>query len=166
MKIGERIVKNRNARPKDIDIDAIIIHKTGCGTVEGAIAWWNGANGNESSAHYIIGADGSVIRCVPEAERAWHAGVSEMDGDADVNDYSIGIEILSDGKVYNALQMAALVELTLEIMQRHPMITIPRIVGHEDICIPRIRKAGDPGSNFPWPDYRARVRAGLTRLGL
>ena len=31
------------------------------------------------SAHYIIDCDGSIIRCIPETEVAWHVGSSQVD---------------------------------------------------------------------------------------
>jgi N-acetylmuramoyl-L-alanine amidase len=38
----------------------------------------DGKNGY-GSAHYIIGQTGNVIRCIPEPERAYHCGSSQID---------------------------------------------------------------------------------------
>ncbi|PHV71881.1 hypothetical protein CS063_03140 [Sporanaerobium hydrogeniformans] len=45
----------------------------------------SGGNYIYASSHYIIGNDGTIIRCIPEKEVAYHAGK--------VNGYSIGIEL-------------------------------------------------------------------------
>ena len=49
----------------------------------------------EVSAHYIVLEDGRIVQCVPEAKRAWHAGVSSWAGEEDINSCSIGIEIIN-----------------------------------------------------------------------
>jgi N-acetyl-anhydromuramyl-L-alanine amidase AmpD len=51
----------------------------------------------ELSAHYIVLEDGRIVQCVPEANRAWHAGVSSWAGEEDINSCSIGIEIVNRG---------------------------------------------------------------------
>ena len=32
-----------------------------------------------ASAHYVIGCDGSILRCIPESEEAYHVGSSQID---------------------------------------------------------------------------------------
>src|SRR5262249_25759390 len=49
------------------------------------------------SCHYLIFEDGTVVQLVPEARRAWHAGVSAWKGETDINAHSIGIEIVNPG---------------------------------------------------------------------
>ena len=159
MKIIDRPVKNHSARPEGADIDCIVVHNTGGGTLNGAIAWWNDPESN-ASAHYLIDRNGDAYRCVPEERKAWHAGKSVFRGQENVNDFSIGIELLSDGSEYTAAQYLALHDLTIEIMQRHPYITVDRITGHEDVALPKGRKC-DPGKQFEWNDYRAAIRASL-----
>src|SRR6478735_8451211 len=55
--------------------DMILLHYTGMPDVEGAIAQLC-TPGTDVSAHYIVLEDGRIVQCVPEAKRAWHAGVS------------------------------------------------------------------------------------------
>jgi len=56
------------------------------------------------SAHYVVSAPGDpdptpgIYRLVPEARRAWHAGDSRWQGRQNLNDHSIGIEIVYDPK--------------------------------------------------------------------
>lgn len=109
------------------------------------------------SAHCLIRRDGEVVQFVPFNARAWHAGVSSFAGREKCNDYSIGIELEgSDFVAYTDEQYAALTDLTKELQQRFPFITLPRITGHQYIA--PLRKT-DPGLVFDW----VRFRSGLCR---
>ena len=76
--------------------DMILLHYTGMPDVEGAIAQLCTA-GTDVSAHYIVLEDGRIVQSVPEAKRAWHAGVASWAGEEDINSCSIGIEIVNRG---------------------------------------------------------------------
>ena len=76
--------------------DMILLHYTGMPDVEGAIARLCTA-GTDVSAHYIVLEDGRIVQCVPEAKRAWHAGVASWAGEEDINSCSIGVEIVDRG---------------------------------------------------------------------
>lgn len=112
------------------------------------------------SAHIVIRRNGEIFQYVPFHERAWHAGVSEFMGRESCNDYSIGIELEGIANrsdlLYTDQQYEVLAQLTEVIMQTYPGITMDRIVGHEDIAMPRHRKS-DPGLTFDWPRYFALV---------
>lgn len=129
------------------------------------------------SAHYLIpdprdpgwGRDDVVVlRLVPEARRAWHAGRSYWAGTTALNDSSIGIEIVNESRCetpagmnvvhdpdervcafqpYDARQIDALVALVRGILDRHPDIDPEDVVGHADITPGR---RVDPGPLFPW----------------
>ena len=49
------------------------------------------------SSHYVVDEDGAVLCLVPEARRAFHAGVSFWRGHSELNGRSIGIEIVNPG---------------------------------------------------------------------
>ena len=52
-------------------------------------------NSEKVSAHYLIDRTGTIYRLVGDAKRAWHAGLSKMpDGEEDINNFSIGIEMM------------------------------------------------------------------------
>jgi len=53
----------------------------------------------KTSAHLVIGRDGTVYQIVAFDHKAWHAGKSIWRGVANCNDYSIGIEIDNWGKL-------------------------------------------------------------------
>ncbi len=83
--------------------------------------------------HYLVARDGSAYRLVREVDVAYHAGVSEMpDGRKNVNDFSIGIEMVgTTDSGYADAQYAALSALIKDIKTRH---TIKYVVGHSDIA--------------------------------
>lgn len=123
------------------------------------------------SAHYLLPAHpqrehgkSTVYRLVPEAMRAWHAGASGWRGRSNLNDTSIGIEIVNKGftrsmlfthwQPYTAEQIAVLIPLSRDIIQRYG-IQPQDVVGHSDIAPQRKQ---DPGPLFPW---RQLAQAGI-----
>ncbi|MFY0309589.1 N-acetylmuramoyl-L-alanine amidase [Leisingera sp. D0M16] len=101
----------------------------------------------EVSAHYLIGADGTLWQMVAEEHRAWHAGAGEWRGQDDINSRSIGIELDNLGAhPFSAPQMAALEELMRGVMQRWS-IPAAGVIGHS--CMAPGRKF-DPGPRFDW----------------
>lgn len=85
------------------------------------------------STHYLIGREGAIHRLVRENNIAYHAGVSKMpDGRKNVNDFSIGIELVgTETSGYTDKQYAALNVLIADIKTRR---AIKHIVGHSDIA--------------------------------
>ncbi len=92
--IASDVIASANYGDRNMDRlpDMIVLHYTGMPDVEGAIAKLCTA-GTDVSAHYIVLEDGRIIQCVPEAKRAWHAGVAFWGGEEDINSCSIGVEI-------------------------------------------------------------------------
>ncbi|WP_455465713.1 N-acetylmuramoyl-L-alanine amidase [Bartonella sp. B39] len=192
--------------------------------------------GLKVSAHYLVPdpsektyieagfKDMRIFNLVDENERAWHAGVSSWAGRNNLNDTSIGIEIVNlatehtdyfeetylkaglkdmrgfnpvdkdkhaqhvgvhllskDSKLndkagelgsvdlvpydnevytfppYNPIQIDAVKQLALNILQRYPDIMPTDVVGHSDIAVGR---KSDPGAAFPWKElYKAGIGA-------
>lgn len=136
-------------------IDTLVLHYTGMQSGAAAIARLRDP-ASRVSAHYVVEEDGGVFRLVPEARRAWHAGVSFWRGREALNGRSIGIEIVNPGhewgyRAFPALQMAAVAELCLEVCARHG-IAARDVVGHSDIAPDRKR---DPGELFDWEGLAA-----------
>jgi len=116
-----------------------------------------------ASAHYLVpsipkikAGKPVVLQLVPESLRAWHAGASQWNGRTNLNDSSIGIEIVNlgfsesvQGKhwyPFNEAQIQLLIPLIKDIAQRY-QISPDNIVGHSDIAPQR---KYDPGPLFPW----------------
>jgi N-acetylmuramoyl-L-alanine amidase len=149
-----------NHGPRAGGVDMLVLHYTGMPSAAAALERLCSAEARVS-AHYLIEEDGTLWRLVPEERRAWHAGRSWWRGRADVNDVSIGIELVNPGhefgyRAFPEAQMAALEELCRGILARH---TIParNVVGHSDVA--PLRKQ-DPGELFDWPRL-ARAGIGL-----
>lgn len=149
---------NFGPRPDGMVIDMLVIHYTGMRT--GAAALQRLCDpAAEASAHYLIEEDGRVFRLVDEAERAWHAGVALWRGNSNINDRSIGIELVNPGHEYGYrpfpdVQMAALIGLARNALARYPILA-QNVVGHSDVA--PMRKQ-DPGELFDW---RALAAAGI-----
>ena len=107
------------------------------------------------SSHLLIRRDGQVVQFVPFNKRAWHAGVSVLEGRTRVNDFSIGIEMEgSEQGPFEEAQYRALAEATRALLAAYPAIVPSRIVGHADIAPGR---KTDPGTYFNWARYRNAV---------
>jgi N-acetylmuramoyl-L-alanine amidase len=158
MRIIEHPSPNHDPRPGAVDM--LILHYTGMPSAEAAIERLCSAAA-KVSAHYVIEEDGTVWRLVPEALRAWHAGVSCWAGRRDINGASIGIELVNPGhdngyRPFPDAQMAALEALGREILARHP-IPARHVLGHSDVAPGR---KADPGELLDWPRL-ARAGIGL-----
>ena len=117
--------------------DMILLHYTGMPDVEGAIAQLCTA-GTDVSAHYIVLEDGRIVQCVPEAKRAWHAGVASWAGEEDINSCSIGVEIVNRGHDWGypefpLRQIAAVIALCRGIMLRRN-VPSHRVLAHSDVA--------------------------------
>jgi N-acetylmuramoyl-L-alanine amidase len=146
---------NQDERPAGVPVDMLILHYTGMRNGKDAIARLRDPVARVSS-HYVVEEDGAVFRLVPEERRAWHAGVSHWRGNALLNGRSIGIEIVNPGhefgyRPFPALQMAAVCDLCLEILSRHP-IPARNVVAHSDVAPDRKE---DPGELFDWEGLAA-----------
>src|ERR1700760_24577 len=141
---------NYGERTKGRQPDMILLHYTGMPDVEGALARLCTA-GTEGSGPYVVLGDGRIVQCVPEARRAWHAGVSTWAGEDDINSCSIGIEIINRGHDwgypdYPLRQIAAVIALCRGIMLRRK-VPGHRVLAHSDVAPARKK---DPGEKFPW----------------
>ncbi len=164
----------RSTRSFNDRIRFLVLHYT-AGDFASSVGSLTGPN---VSSHYLVPdvTDPSYIRAgfnqqeifnlVDEQKRAWHAGVSAWGGRTQLNDTSIGIEIVnlasaSAGQFhfppYEPRQIEALKQLALNILARYPDIDPTRVVGHSDIAWSR---KSDPGAAFPWRDlYLAGIGA-------
>lgn len=109
------------------------------------------------SAHWLVEEDGRVFSLVPEARRAWHAGVSSWRSERDVNAVSIGVEIVNPGhehgyRPFPLAQVEAVVAL-LDAVRGRWTVPDARILAHSDVAPARKQ---DPGELFPWAELARR----------
>lgn len=141
---------NHDSRQSGTPIDTLILHYTGMKTAQAALDRLRDPAAKVSS-HYVVDEDGTVFRLVAEARRAYHAGISSWRGHTGLNSRSIGIEIVNPGhewgyRDFPVLQLAAVCDLCLEILSRHP-IPQRNVVAHSDVAPDRKE---DPGEKFDW----------------
>lgn len=151
----ECLSPNFDDRPKDLQINTLVMHYTGMRSGDEALARLCDPVFKVSS-HYMVHEDGRVVRIVPEEKRAWHAGVSCWRGISSLNESSVGIEIVNPGhefgyRPFPPQQMEAVADLALAIIGRHK-IEARNVVGHSDIAPTRKE---DPGELFDWQGLAA-----------
>lgn len=104
--------------------------------------------GRESSAHYVVGRDGTVYQMLNDYLRSYHAGASKWSNITDMNSVSLGIEIDNNGlgEPFSDAQIAALIKL-LGVLKKKYNIPQANFIGHSDIAPGRKK---DPSNKFPW----------------
>jgi N-acetylmuramoyl-L-alanine amidase len=149
--VADVVASPNHDERKDGEPDMILVHYTGMESGQAALERLTTAS-SKVSAHYVVFEDGRIVQCVPEAMRAWHAGVSSWAGDTDINSRSIGIEIVNPGHefgypAYPLRQIAAVIALCKTILTRRGPLSADRVLGHSDVAPGRKQ---DPGEKFPW----------------
>ena len=135
---------------KNLSIKVIVIHYTG---MQSKIASINRLLDQKAkvSCHYLIDRKGQILQMVDENKVAWHAGKSKWKNFKNLNDNSIGIELVNKGhefgyEKFTSSQIKKLIKLCL-LLKRKYKIKNSNILGHSDIA--PLRKK-DPGEKFPW----------------
>ncbi len=111
------------------------------------------------SAHYLIDDknDKEIYQLVDENKRAYHSGISHWRDVENLNDASIGIEIVNTGYTADAAgnrtfypypewQFRKIGALVKDLVDRY-MIPPTQVLGHSDVAPTRKQ---DPGPLFPW----------------
>lgn len=156
-----------SSKDKDSRIKYIILHYTAINDEQSKRALTE----RGVSSHYLITskAEEAILGLVPERERAWHAGISYFKGRTNINDSSIGIEIvnlgldkkkLNSSKIkyrfipkeyylpYTDEQIEKTAFLLKKLVDKYG-IEPKHILGHSDIAPGR---KPDPGPMFPWKE--------------
>lgn len=169
---GVPFVATTNHGGKLQSVSLIVIHYTAGGSVESAVSTFTDP-AKQVSAHFIIGRNGAVTQLVPLDTVAWHAGASSWRGSTNVNNRSIGIELVNWGllthengiwcswsktkvpdsqvkvvggyhwQTYTESQIKACIDVVRYIQKVYPNC---EIVGHSQISPGRKQ---DPGPAFP-----------------
>lgn len=142
---NERIDKGTGA---PIEIDHLILHCSFEPDIENIL------DKRGLSAHYVIHKDGTILQCVDESKRAYHAYPAfwgKVGGiNNNINAHSIGIEIenptFGSTTTYSDAAINSLIPLCRSIIARHH-IPAHNVIGHSDVN--PIGKA-DTGVLFPW----------------
>ena len=159
------------SRGKEERIKFIILHYTALDNV-GSIRELTGG----VSAHFLVldEDDNKIYSLVPLEQRAWHAGVSAFRGRTNINDTSVGIEIVNDGIAkeyrsdpnpyhpydhyvdYKPIQIEKAAQIIKYVAEKYN-IPARNIVAHSDIAPSRKK---DPGAKFPWKELYDKYNIG------
>ena len=132
------------------DIKFIIIHYTGMQSEIESIKRLKNIR-SKVSCHYLINKRGRVTQMVKDNKVAWHAGKSKWQRFKNLNENSIGIELVNKGhefgyENFSKIQIKNLINLCKNLKRKY-IIKTENILGHSDIA--PLRKL-DPGEKFPW----------------
>ncbi len=161
---------NYGSRPEAVSICLAVVHsislppgKYGTGCVQklftnqldwDAHPYFQSIRGLEVSSHFFITRQGEVWQFVSCDDRAWHAGQSQWCGQANCNDFSIGIELEGlEGLTFEDTQYQALSQLCRDLVAHYP---VTQIAGHEHIAPGRKQ---DPGPGFDWARLQAKLQS-------
>ena len=159
------------SRGKEERIKFIILHYTALDNV-GSIRELTGG----VSAHFLVldEDDNKIYSLVPLEQRAWHAGVSAFRGRTNINDTSVGIEIVNDGIAkeyrsdpnpyhpydhyvdYKPIQIEKAAQIIKYVAEKYN-IPARNILAHSDIAPSRKK---DPGAKFPWKELYDKYNIG------
>jgi N-acetylmuramoyl-L-alanine amidase len=132
------------------DIKFLIIHYTGMQSEIESIKRLKNIK-TKVSCHYLINKRGRVTQMVKDNKVAWHAGKSKWQSFKNLNENSIGIELVNKGhefgyENFSKIQIKNLINLCKNLKKKY-IIKTENILGHSDIA--PLRKL-DPGEKFPW----------------
>ena len=131
---------------------------------------------NKVSSHFLVldEDDNKIYNLVPLEQRAWHAGASAFRGRTNINDTSVGIEIVSDGIAreyrpdpnpyhpydhyvdYKPVQIEKTAQIIKYVAEKYN-VPARNIVAHSDIAPSRKK---DPGAKFPWKELYDKYNIG------
>lgn len=109
----------------------IMLHHTATGynTIDAITRMFT--NGNQVSAHYIIDTNGDIVQIGNDDMILWHAGTGEWDEVADMNRYSIGIEIIWPLPGFTDDQKASVKKLVKHLSEKYT-IPVENVIRHKD----------------------------------
>jgi len=151
MKITNCYSPNFDKKKRSIkSIKIIIIHYTGMQSERESLIRLTNPK-FKVSCHFVINKNGKIYRLIPDDRIAWHAGKSCWGKYKNLNNNSIGIELVNKGHKlgytkFTEKQISSLIKICKILIKKYK-INIKNVIGHSDIA--PIRKI-DPGEKFPW----------------
>ena len=151
MKIFSNLSLNHSKKTRfKREIKFVIIHYTGMQSEIESIKRLKNPK-YKVSCHYLINRKGKIIQMVNDKNIAWHAGKSKWKKYINLNNNSIGIELVNKGhqfgyQNFSTKQINSLIKLCKKLKKEY-LIKNENFLGHSDIA--PLRKI-DPGEKFPW----------------
>ncbi len=149
LRISDHLSPRDQRRPLRPHTLYIVLH-----TTEGAEAGSLDKVWRRGETHYFVGLDGHVLRIIDRAKIATHAGRSMWEGHRNIDDWSIGIEVVGyHNREITESQYTAL-RLLLEQLKKTFGIPDNRVLTHSMVAY------GSPNRFYP-NDFRGRKRCGM-----
>src|SRR5262245_41971095 len=125
-----------NFDPRSDAIEFLIIHYTECDLALALKLLRDGNAKRRISATYAVDENGDGYHLVDEVNVAWHAWPSYWGGRTQLNQCSIGIELVNPGhgpnyRPFPKAQLESLAKLSQEIMEKH---RIQHVLAHSDVA--------------------------------
>jgi hypothetical protein len=140
----------------------IVVHATASDTLKSA-ADWLCLESSEVSTHYIIDELGNIYQLVADNLVAWHAGKSKWGDATNLNESSLGVELVNTNSGRDPYEVAQIDALTwlVEFKAYQYSIDLTNIVRHLDVAIPAGRKT-DPRDavGFKWASWKKGLTVG------
>jgi len=132
------------------NIKFVIIHYTGMQSEIESIKRLKNPK-SKVSCHYLINRKGKITQMVKDLNVAWHAGKSKWKNFKNLNNLSLGIELVNKGhkfgyENFSNKQIKSLIILCKNLKKKYS-IKKENFLGHSDVA--PLRKI-DPGEKFPW----------------
>ncbi|MCL6591884.1 MAG: N-acetylmuramoyl-L-alanine amidase [Firmicutes bacterium] len=134
-------------------VEGLVIHWTASlgGSAQGVRNYFE-SHTRSASAHYIVGLKGEIIQCIPDDEKAIHAGPSKnyqpivyqrLHGQA--NSYTLGIEICPNrAGTFNDATYNRSVHLSAALCQKYYLNPYTDIYRHSDMIGTIMKKCPKP----------------------
>lgn len=142
--------KRNSERPIRKETRYIILH-----TTEGPARGSGEKLKQNGEAHYMIDQAGNIYAIVDRRRVAFHCGLSMWERRTNIDNYSIGIEMVGfHNKDLTAAQIKSLKLLIADLKTKYPAVTDERILTHSMVAY------GDP-NQWHKQKHRGRKRCGM-----
>lgn len=140
-------------------VSAIVLHADAASRIESSLDWVRRPE-SQVSYHIMVGRNGKVFSVVHPDRKAWHAGVSEMGGVKNVNDFAIGVCLsnTNTGETFPMTQLGAAADVCAVLCGNYN-IPVDRITTHAAVAMPPGRKTDPKGLDLVM--FREMVAARL-----
>lgn len=166
--------KNYTKGPRKIPIRVIVMHSMESqekpDTAESVAKWFGGPTAPQASAHFCVD-NNSAVRVVDDQDIAWGAPGANSDGlhiemaGTAAQTRTQWLDAYSTGVLDQAAKVAAAWCVAYKIPVTH--LTVAQVAdgktkgicGHIDVtkAFPKLGTHTDPGANFPWDVFLAKV---------
>jgi N-acetylmuramoyl-L-alanine amidase len=126
-----------------------MLHHTGSTASEANIVNYLATNTAQVSCHYVV-VGKNVYQIANDKKRTRHAGTGNYEGITAMNNHAIGIEVHSNGTVFDKDSKDATKELVQMLIERHN-IPKEKVIRHLDYT----NRKWDIGENFWRNEYKS-----------